>query len=134
MKWVRNNTYGSQLLMCLVNPSDIVAIPGYESKFRCCRYFPVAEIQKSDLDKIEEDKLRVYDGDYDKVNMAIIEAQVKASQGKLEFPKNADRENLIKLKSQLKDLKLKNLKGEDINHLSADDHLKILNSRIRQVA
>lgn len=46
--------FGSNALVCLTNPYNVVAIPDYDySKFRCCEYLPVAKAEVKDYNIIE---------------------------------------------------------------------------------
>jgi hypothetical protein len=53
---------GDNILVCLVNPYNVVAIPNYDStKFRCCEYLPISKAPLDKFGNIEE----VLDGTYD---------------------------------------------------------------------
>lgn len=67
--WFKTNTFGTTGLMCLINPSDIVAIPlDNYPKIRTCAYYPVAVIDNKTIDEIEAIDLKVWDLDYFQIN------------------------------------------------------------------
>lgn len=45
--WLKQNYYGSQGLVCLCNPADVVAVPklDYYGKLRTCAYLPIEKAQ-----------------------------------------------------------------------------------------
>lgn len=48
--WLKQNYYGSQGLVCLCNPADVVAVPklDYYGKLRTCAYLPIEKAQFDD--------------------------------------------------------------------------------------
>lgn len=45
--WLKRNYFGSQGLVCLCNPTDVVAVPPYDvyGKLRTCAYLPIAKAE-----------------------------------------------------------------------------------------
>jgi len=85
----------SVILVCLVNPANVVAVPRYDhSKMRVCEYFPYAFATYTDgkIDIIEE---AYFENDYQEYEQAELEAQiakVQASEKPVETAMNAEEE------------------------------------------
>jgi hypothetical protein len=85
----------SVILVCLVNPANVVAVPDYDhSKMRVCEYFPYAFATYTDnkIDIIEE---AYFENDYQEYEEAELERQielVKASEKPIEAAINAEEE------------------------------------------
>jgi len=64
--------FGSNALICLVNPYNVVAIPNYDySKFRCCEYLPIAEAELDENGKIKEIDSGTYNLEYNGIENLI---------------------------------------------------------------
>lgn len=52
--WLSDNYFGSQGLVCLINPRDVVAVPPQDSygKMRCCKYLPIALVDFDDSGRV----------------------------------------------------------------------------------
>lgn len=52
--WLNQNYYGSQGLVCLCNPADVVAVPKLDDygKLRTCAYMPIACINYDNMGKV----------------------------------------------------------------------------------
>ena len=85
----------SVVLVCLVNPANVVAVPNYDhSKMRVSEYFPFAFATNTDgkIDIIEQ---AYFESDYQEYEEAELEqqiAKVKASEKPIETAINAEEE------------------------------------------
>ena len=85
----------SVILVCLVNPANVVAVPRYDhSKMRVCEYFPYAFATYTDgkIDIIEE---AYFESDYQEYEEAELEAQIakiQAAEKPIETAMNAEEE------------------------------------------
>ncbi|GAB3975588.1 hypothetical protein GCM10028806_33480 [Spirosoma terrae] len=131
--WVKTSSYGSELLLCLINPADIVNVPSGEWKFRCCQYYPVARIELEDIDKLEAEQLRVFDGDYATLEMETLIKSIRQDPTLKEFAgKRVDKKTpLIK---QLRELKGTQSIRTWSTHLPEEDQQAILESRVALIA
>ncbi len=70
----------SKVLVCYVNPANVVAVPQYDhSKMRCCEYFPFA-IATYDDGKIDVIEQSYFESDYCEYEVAELEKQVELIQ------------------------------------------------------
>jgi len=95
-KYVENfGRSGAVVLVCLVNPANVVAVPNYDhSKMRVSEYFPFAFATYTDgkIDIIEE---AYFESDYQEYEEAELEkqiAKVMAEEKPIEAAINADEE------------------------------------------
>jgi hypothetical protein len=85
----------SVILVCLVNPANVVAVPHYDhSKMRVCEYFPYAFATYTDgkIDIIEE---AYFESDYQEYEQAELENQIaliQSSEKPIETAMNAEEE------------------------------------------
>jgi len=77
-------TFGSgrdkRVLVCYVNPANVVAVPQYDhSKMRCCEYFPfaIAEYDEGKIDVIEQ---AYFESDYSTIEAEELAKQVEKIQ------------------------------------------------------
>jgi hypothetical protein len=86
---------GAVVLVCLVNPANVVAVPNYDhSKMRVAEYFPYAFATYTDgkIDVIEE---AYFESDYQEYEQIALEEQialVQASEKPIETAINAEEE------------------------------------------
>ena len=82
---------GKAILVCLVNPMNVVAVPDYDhSKMRVCEYFPVALADYVD-EKIDIIEQTYFENDYQTFEEKALEemiAKVKAEELPIEKAKN----------------------------------------------
>lgn len=52
--WLNQNYFGSQGLVCLANPAEVVAVPydDHYGKLRCCAYLPIKEATFNECGKV----------------------------------------------------------------------------------
>jgi hypothetical protein len=83
------------ILVCLVNPANVVAVPDYDhSKMRVCEYFPfaIATYKDGKIDIVEK---AYYEDDYKTYEIEELEeqiAKVKAEELPIETAMHADKE------------------------------------------
>jgi hypothetical protein len=86
---------GSVVLVCLVNPANVVAVPKYDhSKMRVSEYFPYA-FATYENDKIDVIEQAYFESDYQEYEEAELEkqiAKVKAAEKPVETAINAEDE------------------------------------------
>jgi len=71
------SSYESMVLVCLVNPANVVAVPNYDhSKMRVSEYFPfaIAKYENRKIDVVEE---KYFEDDYSNYEIKDIEKQIK---------------------------------------------------------
>lgn len=74
VEWFANGT--SRILVCYVNPANVVAVPQYDhSKMRCSEYFPfaIANFENNKIDVIEQ---AYFESDYCEYETGELERQI----------------------------------------------------------
>jgi len=95
-RYVQSNaSEGDTILVCLVNPANVVSVPSYDkSKIRVCEYFPfaVAKFTNKKIDIIEQ---KYYESDYKNFEVTELNesiAKIKAEELPYEAAINAEPE------------------------------------------
>ena len=85
----------SKILVCLVNPANVVAVPNYDkSKMRVTEYFPFA-LAERDNGKIDIIEHPYYENDYKDIEVTELEAMIEAVKKEelpIETAKNVQKE------------------------------------------
>ena len=112
--WFKDNNFGTIGLMCLVNPSDIVAIPlDNYPKIRTCAYYPVAVIDNKTIDEIEAIEIKVWDLDYFKIDfMAKIENLFNKTSLFIKLQNLEDPEIITMVKASLSESEMMEILNE----------------------
>lgn len=128
-------SHGTHTLMCLVNPANVISVPYSEGKFRCCEYYPVAEVDRDKLNEFWNSAYKVYDEDYAQVDFKQILSVLKSTDAQVDYTFLADSDSQLakELLKEIKHLKKQNIKGEEISHLTDNEVVNILNNRIQLV-
>ena len=114
--WLTRNYYGTQGLVCLVNPADVVAVPGNSEygKLRCCAYLPIDLLEYNYDDKpIEFPKEDGFDCSY--VNKVIYEGLMGTESDttyKIVIPQNPSL-NKDSIQNRLFDIALQAIKDRN---------------------
>ena len=75
----------NRILLVLVNPAHVVAIPKYDkSKMRTCEYFPYAELEKLGNDKFEVVESLYFEDDYMKYELIDLEREIEKIQSEID--------------------------------------------------
>ena len=85
----------SAILVCLVNPANVVAVPDYDhSKMRVSQYFPIglAKYENSKIDIIEQKYFEEDYCDFEADELESLIAKVQAEELPIQTAKNADEE------------------------------------------
>jgi len=95
-KYVENfANSNSYVLVCYVNPANIVAVPEYDnSKMRVCEYFPfaIAKYENGKIDIIEEAYFESDYADYEEEELEKLLEDVKKKELPYKDAKNAEKE------------------------------------------
>lgn len=93
--WLNRNYYGSEGLICLVNPMDIVSVPkGDYGKMRSCSYLPIGVAEYDNTGKIIPVSTGEYEDDYD----------VYSTEQLNEILQNIDPSNQVIYKLEMKEI------------------------------
>ena len=82
------------ILICLVNPADVIAVPNDVSKMRVCQYFICGFSSLDEYGKIVPPEEMLYDHDYSEKEQSQIELELKA--GNFEKYVDSTKESLSK--------------------------------------
>jgi hypothetical protein len=95
---------GDHLLVCLVNPYNVVAIPSYDStKFRCCEYLPISKAETKNGELVEVTP-GTYDLDYSGYNDSLLKSLIEDYNEISNINKNISVEELVNLQEQINDI------------------------------
>lgn len=141
-----NNTFGNQAVICLVNPMHVVSVPNSDTrKMRSCElYIAKTTTPEEVLSHLTEVDYLVFDDDYAKIEAFEIEAQLKNaklegySDGTVEAlsgkKDSAAKKKLNALQQQLSALSSVVMDDKIADDVSTEEMMKVIQSRVHQVA
>lgn len=84
-----------KILLCLVNPAHVVAVPRYDnSKLRTCEYFPYAELDRNENGTFEVVEEPYFEEDFMKYEAAELASQLEKIQTELSVAGEPSKEQL----------------------------------------
>lgn len=98
--FVNGGGFGSNILVCLINPADVCAIPYSDMhKMRSAALYPIAEITQEELTNFDYSAAEYVDHEYAAMSKDIIKDMIE--EGVFILPEMLDDEAVIDLLSQI---------------------------------